>query len=108
MMCLNKGILGTLSCSLELSCFLVLYIFVTWSDKTSLIARKYNHLYKLLFCVCYSNSVSFIGLLRIYCIHGEICATILCLGKELLILKDSKLTQKFEGNKTGFVRPGHI
>ena len=27
--------------------------------------------------------------------------------KELLNLKDSKLTQNFYGNKTGFVRPGH-
>ena len=68
------------------------------SDKTSLIARKYTHPYNgiyLLFCVCYSNSVSFIGLLRICCIHDEVCAKILCSGKELLILKDSKLTQKF-------------
>ena len=28
--------------------------------------------------------------------------------KELLNLKDSKLTQNFYGNKIGFVRPGHI
>ena len=58
------------------------------SDKTSLIARKYTHPYNgiyLLFCVCYSNSVSFIGLLRIYYIHGEVCGKILCSGKELLI-----------------------
>ena len=44
-------------------------IYVTWSDKTSLIARKYTHVYNgiyLLFCVCYSNSVSFIELLRIF------------------------------------------
>ena len=33
---------------------------------------------------------------------------VLCSEKELLNLKDSKLTQKFYGNKTGFVRPGHI
>ena len=31
----------------------------------------------------------------------------MCSGKELLNLKDSKLTQIFYGNKTGFVRPGH-
>ena len=31
-----------------------------------------------------------------------------CVQKELLKLKDSKLTQNFYGNKTGFVRPGHI
>ena len=58
--------------------------------------------------MCYSNSVSCIEFLRIYCIHGEVCAKILCSGKELLIFKDSKLTQNFQGNKTGFVRPGHI
>ena len=39
------------------------------SDKTSLIARKYTHAYNgicLLFCRCYSNSVSFIELLRMF------------------------------------------
>ena len=83
---------------------------VTQSDKTSLIARKYTHVYNyiyLLFRVCYSNSVSFIELLRSFCIHGEACAKIVCSEKELLNLKDSKLTQNFYGNKTGFVRPGH-
>ena len=62
----------------------------------------------LLFCVCYLNSVSFIELLRSFCIHGEACAKILCSEKELLNLKDSKLTQNFYGNKTRFVRTGHI
>ena len=62
----------------------------------------------LLFCVCYSNSVSFIELLRRFCLYGEACAKLLCSEKELLNLKDSKLTQNFCGNKTGFVRPGHI
>ena len=61
----------------------------------------------LLFCVCYSNSVSFIELLRSFRIHSEAFAKILCSEKELLNLKDSKLTQNFYGNKTGFVRPGH-
>ena len=77
----------------------IIVLYVTRSDKTSLIARKYTHPYNdiyLLFCVCYSNSVSFIRLLRIYCIHGEVCAKILCSGKELLILKDSKLIQNFK------------
>ena len=71
---------------------------MTRSDKTSLIAQKYTHPYNdiyLLSCVCYSNSVSFIGLLRIYCIYGEVFAKILCSEKELLISKDSKLTQNF-------------
>ena len=57
--------------------------------------------------MCYSNSVSFIELLRSFYIHSEACAKILCSEKELLNLKDSKLTQNFYGNKTGFVRPGH-
>ena len=48
-----------------------------------------------------------------FCIHGEAeaCAKILCSVKELLIKlenqKDSKFTQNFYGNKTGFVRPSH-
>ena len=54
--------------------------------------------------MCYSNYASFIELLRSFCIHGEACAKILCSEKELLNLKDSKLTQNFYGNKTGFVR----
>ena len=58
--------------------------------------------------MCYSNSVRFIELHRSFCIHGEVCAKILCSEKELLNLKDSKLTENFYGNKTGFVRPGHI
>ena len=79
---------------------------MTRSDKT----RKYTHAYNgiyLLFCRRYSNSVSFIEL--IFCLlHGEACVKILCSEKELLNLKDSKLTQNFYSNKTGFVRPGHI
>ena len=42
--------------------------------------------------MCYSNSASFIELLRSFCIHDEACAKILCSEKELLNLKDSKLT----------------
>ena len=63
----------------------------TQSDKTSLITAKYTHPYYgiyLLFSVWYLNSVSFIELLRIFCIHGEICTKILCSEKELLNLKD--------------------
>ena len=54
--------------------------------------------------MCYSNSVGFVGLLRIYCIHCEVCAKLLCSEKELSNLKDSKLTQNF---KIDFVRLGH-
>ena len=76
-------------------------IEMTQSDKTSLIAQKYTHVYNyiyLLFCVCYSNFVSFIELLRSFCIRGEACAKILYSEKELLNLKDSKLTQNFYSN----------
>ena len=85
-------------------------LIVTRSDKTSLIARKYTHAYNgiyLLFCRCYSNSVSFIELHRIFYLRDEVCTKVLCSEKELLNLKDSKLTQNVYGNKTGFVRPGH-
>ena len=84
---------------------------MTRSDKTSLIARKYTHVYNgihLLFCRCYSNSVSFIELLRIFASYMVKFVLNYCVQKKLLNLKDSKLTQKFYGNKTGFVRPGHI
>ena len=81
----------------KLVCFKIQNVitFVTQSDKTSFITRKYTHVYNyiyLLFCVCYSNSVSFTELLRSFCIHGEACAKILYSEKELLNLKDSKLT----------------
>ena len=79
----------------QLRVSLSILTFVTRSDKTSLIARKYTRPYNgiyLLFCVCYSNSVSFITFLRIYCIHdGKVCAKILCSGKVLLIFKTQKI-----------------
>ena len=61
----------------------------------------------LLFSVCYTNSVSFVELLRIFSIHGKVVLKY-CVQKELLNLKDSKLTQNFYGNKIGFVRLGYI
>ena len=67
------------------------YVYVTRSDKTSLITAKYTHPYYgiyLLFRVCYLSSVSFIELIWIFCMHGEVCAKILCSEKELLNLKD--------------------
>ena len=44
----------------------------------------------------------------IVCIYSEVCVKILCSEKELLNLKDSNYIQNFNGNKTGFVRLGHI
>ena len=71
----------------------ILTAYVTRSDKTSLIARKYTHAYNgiyLLFCVCYSNSVSFIELLRIFASYMVKFVLKYCVQKELLNLKDSK------------------
>ena len=81
---------------------------MTQSDKISLIAQKYTHAYNgiyLLFCRCYSNSVRFIELLRIFASYMAKFVLKYCVQKKLL---NSKLTQNFYGNKTGFVRPGHI
>ena len=55
--------------------------YVTRSDKTSLIAVKYTYSFYgayHLFCGCYSNSVSFIEFLRIFCIYDEVCIIIAC------------------------------
>ena len=56
-------------------------VYVTRSDKTSLIAVKYTYSFYgayHLFCGCYSNSVSFIEFLRIFCIYDEVCIIIAC------------------------------
>ena len=56
-------------------------VYVTGPEKTGLIYTKYTHPYYgiyLFFCVCYLNSVSFIEILRIVCIYGEICVKIVC------------------------------
>ena len=50
--------------------------------------------------VCAIQIPSFIALLRIFYIYGEVCAEILCSEKELLNLKDSKLNQNCYGNKS--------
>ena len=73
-------------------------VLVTRSDKTSLIARKYTYLYKviyLLFCVCYSNPVSFIAFLRIYCIHGEVCAKTIVFRKGVINFERLKINSNF-------------
>ena len=45
--------------------------------------------------MCYSNSVSFIELLRSFCIHDEAFAKILCSEKELNSKINSKLLWQF-------------
>ena len=90
-----------------LYCELTINTYVIRSGKTSLIAAKYTQLYHgnyCLLCVGYTNSISFIEFLRIFCIQYEVCIKILCSEKELLNL----LAQNLQGNKTGFARPGDI
>ena len=56
-------------------------LYVTGPEKTGLIYTKYTHPYYgiyLFFCVSYLNSVSFIEILRIFCIYGEIFVKIVC------------------------------
>ena len=87
------------------------FLYVTWSDKTNLIAVKYTYSFYgtyNLFWWCYSNSVSFIEFLRVFCIYDKLCVKILFSEKILLSFKSLKLAQNLHGNKTGFVRPGHI
>ena len=63
------------------------YIYVTRSDKTSLIARKYTHAYNgiyLLLCRCYSNSINFIELLRNFASYMVKLVLKYCVQKELL------------------------
>ena len=70
---------------------------MTRSDKTSLIAQKYTHAYNgiyLLFCRCYSNSVSFIELLRILAILASYMVKFVlkyCVQKKELYIKLERL-----------------
>ena len=55
--------------------------YVTRPEKTGLIYTKYTHPYYgiyLFLCVCYLNSVSFIEILRIFCIYDEMFVEIVC------------------------------
>ena len=66
-------------------------LYVTGPEKTCLIYTKYTYSYYgiyLFFCVCYSNSVSFIEFLRIFCLYGKICVWVLCQQNKLLHFKD--------------------
>ena len=66
---------------LAIDIFFTESVYVTRSDKTSLIAAKYTYSFYdtyHLFCRFYSNSVNFIEFLRIFCIIGEVCVIIAC------------------------------
>ena len=59
---------------------LLTYTYVTGPEKTGLIYTRHTYSYHgayLFFCVCYPMSTSCIEFLRILCIYGEICVTIL-------------------------------
>ena len=71
-------------------------IIVTKPEKAGLIYTKYTYSYYgayLLYCVCYSNSVSFTEFLYIY---EEICIRILSYQNELLNLKRLKFKSNFK------------
>ena len=90
---------------------IILNIYVTQSDKTSRIAVKYTYSFYgtyNLFWGCYSNSVSFIEYLRVFCICDKLCVKILFSEKILISFKSLKLAQNLHGNKTGFVSRSHI
>ena len=66
-------------------------VYVTGPEKTGLIYTKYTHPYYgiyLFICVCYLHSVSFIEILRIVSIYGEIFVKIVCWQNELLHFED--------------------
>ena len=67
-------------------------------NKTSLIARKYTHAYNgiyLLFCRCYSNSVSFIELLRIVANYMVKFVLNIVFRKRVVKLERLKINSKF-------------
>ena len=80
---------------------------MTESAKTGPIYTKYTysfyHAY-LFFCIGYTISVSFIELLREFCVYDEMFDKVL-LGKNL---KGSKLGQILRADMIGFCRLGHI
>ena len=62
----------------------------------------------LLFCMCYSNAVTFIEFLMDFCTYTDISDTIQIMGKKLLHFKLSKSGQIICVDKTGCPRPSHI
>ena len=58
------------------------------------------------FYVCYTNSVSFIEFLRIFCIHDESCIKILC-SERIIKFERLKLALNLHSDKTDFTIPMH-
>ena len=70
--------------------------YVTEPEKTGLIYIKYISSYYgtyLLFCMCYTKSVSFVEFLMEFCAYGEILVAILIKDKKLLYFKVSNLVK---------------
>ena len=85
--------------------------YVTGPEKTGLIYIKYTSSYYgtyLLFCIGYTQCVSFIEFLMEFCTSDEIFVKMLIKDKKLLHFKVSKLGQILCVDKTGFLRPSHI
>ena len=51
---------------------------------------------------------SFIEFLWVFCIYDKLCVKIVLSEKMLLSFKFLKSDQNLHGNRTGFVRQGHI
>ena len=73
---------------------LEIHIFILWYIKLAL---------KVLFKFCKFHWISYV-----VCIYDKLCVKILLSQKILLRFESLKLAQNLHGNKTGFVRPGHI
>ena len=56
----------------------------------------------------YTISISFIAVLKKFCVYDEIFDEVPCLEKELLNLKGSKIGKILRADKTGFRRLDHI
>ena len=84
---------------------------VTRPGKIGLIYTKYSCSYYgtyILFCMCYSKSVSFIEFLIDFCIYDDIIFRYnMDSNKKLLHFKLSKSAQILSIDKIGFYRPSH-
>ena len=85
---------------------------MTWPGKTGLIYTKYTCSYYgtyLLFCMCYSQSVSFIEFFLDFFTYDDVLDTIRITDKNLLHFKLSQLLGKvLYVDKASFSRPSHI
>ena len=87
-------------------------VFVTGTEKISLIYIKYTYVCKnytyLLFCMCYTKSVSFTEFHIDFCMHDDIFVIIKNKDKKLLHFKHPKLGHVLHVDNSGFPRPNNI